>query len=721
MDLAERDTLEVATAERAGREEIRRVTMSALLRLGLVAAGVAWWRLVVDDTGTDAEAWLAIVVSVLALAVACVAQAQPSLGALAYVVLVFATALTCLQRGYASVAQALLVCAILLSGALVRPAVALPVGALSAGALWASDAALAPAAGLVWVAAIAVWLILRPLYDLMQRYSSQTVAAVTMSEQLRDERGKLGRTIKDLDLSYQLLRKTNRELALACQEADSLRSLRHRFATNLSHELRTPLNVILGFSRLVYGRPELYGFTQWPDDLRRDLAEIQRNAGYLSELVDDIIDLARADALAMPVRRVRTSLDRVVNEAVQAAGSLARSKGIELVAKVDGAVPPLMLDPVRIRQVLYNLLTNAIRCTDEGRVLVTAFARDGEAIVAVSDTGCGIPPAALESIFSEFHQVGRDRERDTGGKGLGLAIAKRFVQLHGGRIWAESEVGCGSVFSFSLPLQEKSVSLLQEGAVVPAAEAAAGKPAVLVVGDEGVASAYLRRRIEAYDFVPMEHAEVVSTAVQQHQAIAVILNLPVEPDAQQALRRALQADAPSVPVIECSLPSTSWLVSGHRFAAVLSKPLTYERLLATLDEVVQRRPPYSVLVADDDRSLVQLVTRFLDATEQGHSVTPAYSGEEALKRARRSAPDVALVDLLMPDKTGFEVAAQMSQDPRLRDVPVVAMTAATPGEDQLAAMGATFALTQKDPFRPGELVEMLAATLAVVTGAARGE
>ncbi|MHB0878192.1 MAG: ATP-binding response regulator, partial [Anaerolineae bacterium] len=699
MHLADREREQVAAAERAGGEEIRHSTLRTLLWIGFVVAAAAWWRLVIDERGSSETSWQVVAVTLLILVVAVVAEARPGVAAWLYVALVFATSVVFLAD-YEFVAQLLLVSATLLAGAVLRPVAAPLVGGLGAAVLLASDSTDVVPAALIWTLSVAVWLVLRPLYDLLRRYSRQTLDAVSMSEQLRDERGKLGRTIKDLDLSYQLLRKTNQELALACQEADSLRSLRHRFATNLSHELRTPLNVILGFSRLVYGRPGLYGFAQWPEDLRRDLAEIQRNAGYLSELVDDIVDLARADALAMPVRRENTTLNRVAEEAVQAAGSLAQSKGLQLVAALPRDLPSLPMDPVRVRQVLYNLLTNAIRCTDEGRVTVTARQQGDEVVVAVADTGCGIPAEALDSIFSEFHQVGRERVRENGGKGLGLAIAKRFVQLHGGRIWVESEVGRGSVFSFSLPLFDKSVSLAQEGAGMPAPQPVTSKPMVLVVGDEGVASAYLRRRIEAYEFASVEQAEAVPAAVEQSGAVAVILNLPLEHPAQENLRARLQANPPSVPVIECSLPSTSWLISGHRFAAVLSKPLSYERLIATLAEVVPGTPPYSVLVADDDRSLVQLVTRFLDATGEGHRVTPAYGGEEALKRARRCAPDVALVDLLMPDKTGFDVAAQMGQDPDLQAIPVVAMTAATPGEDQLAASGAAFGLVKREAFRP---------------------
>ena len=170
---------------------------------------------------------------------------------------------------------------------------------------------------------LSTWAALQPQYSLLLSTWERAAATGTLMERVQQERGELNKTIKSLDLSYQLLEKTNRELALARREAEMLRDLRTRFATNVSHELRTPLNIILGFSSLIYRNSHLYGFDHWPEALLRDLAQIQRNARHLSQLVDDVIDLARVDALAMPVRRELAQIGPVIREAVESVASMA--------------------------------------------------------------------------------------------------------------------------------------------------------------------------------------------------------------------------------------------------------------------------------------------------------------------------------------------------------------------------------------------------------------
>ena len=367
--------------------EIQRSTLIGLSVTTSLAAMATWWHLINASGAALSSVYTAIVVTLLFLASVAIASTASVLIAKAiYLALCYGIVCTLLFVNHLAPAAYLLLLPTAVAGALYGPRVSLGAAALSVALVWRAqpEAAALPAASLVF-AGICSYLVLRPLHELVRQHTGQSLRAIVLTEELRDQRGQLNRTIADLHASYQLLRKTNRELALACQEADALRDLRHRFATNLSHELRTPLNVILGFSRLLYSRPELYGFSQWPDDLRRDLAEVERNAGYLSDLVDDIIDLARVDALAMPVRREATELAPVVDEAVRAVGSLARHKGLSLTVACPTDLPQLPVDSVRIRQVLYNLLSNAIRHTDRGGVHVRLERREGEVEVSVED------------------------------------------------------------------------------------------------------------------------------------------------------------------------------------------------------------------------------------------------------------------------------------------------------------------------------------------------
>lgn len=601
----------------------------------------------------------------------------------------------------------LLVIPVLMAGALFSPIAAVAAGAVGWVAAVAAGLPVC-AAAVPMVAGVAGHLALRPLHDNLAVLWLQCARAMALSDELQSQRGKLNRTIKDLDASYQLLQQTNRELILARQEADALRQLRHSFATNLSHELRTPLNIILGFVNLIYLKPRLYGYASWAEALLRDLAEVRRNADYLAELVDDVVDLARADAMAMPIRRQMTDLRQLMEQTAGMTRSAARDRGLTL--EVQGpAGLEVYMDPVRIQQVLFNLVTNALRFTDHGSVTMSAVAGDEEVTVSVKDTGRGIPASELALIFDEFHQVGRPKSDPDHGKGLGLAIAKRLVQLHGGRIWVESVVGEGSTFCFTLPLRERPSP--RGGYSAPASPPRSRrKPRVVVVDEDGATTAYLRRRLEPYEFVAVT-AEEARNAIAEEQPVAVVVERTTLEGEGEALSPAdLPPDAL---LVECDLPSARWISGQHDFAAVLNKPIASEPLLDAVRRLAgcgagTRR----VLVVDDDRGFVRLITRMLEAAfGEGCQVSGAYSAASALARMRQERPDLVLLDLVLGDASGFDVLAEMRRDSGLAAVPVVAATAATPGEDQLATGGATFAVRRGGPFRPGELVRLLEAAL----------
>ncbi|NPV08086.1 MAG: response regulator [Anaerolineae bacterium] len=530
--------------------------------------------------------------------------------------------------------------------------------------------------------------------------------------QARERQGELNQAVKALDLAYRLLEESHYQTAVARREAEEWRDLKTRFATNLSHELRTPLNVILGFAQLIYRNPQLYGFDGWPEALMRDLVQVQRNAAYLSDLVNDIVDMARVDALAMPIRREQVNPVSLISEVLDTLSSVAQQKGILLRQDLAQPLPDLNVDPVRVRQVLFNLITNAIRFTDAGSVTVSAVVEGNEVVISVADTGRGIAPDQLEGIFDEFLQVGRPKEGEDPGKGLGLAIARRFVHLHGGRMWVRSEEGKGSTFYFALPLMDKTTarSVVRSSGALPRPSS---RPRVLVVDDDGVAAAYLERQLGGYEFVRVDSCNEAARQVVDVRPIAAIVN--VAPDSIDPL--PAETALAGVPLIHCVLPSIRWLSGHDRFDGMLGKPVSAESLLEVLDRFLERDRPASVLVADDDRSFVQLVTRTLQASGRpGIEVVPAYSGADALRRARRQRPDLVLMDLVMPELNGFEALERLRQDADLRHVPVVAVTAASPGEDDLAARGTTFSLRTRRPNGQRLVLQLIAGVLENARG-----
>ncbi|NPV08687.1 MAG: hybrid sensor histidine kinase/response regulator [Anaerolineae bacterium] len=703
-----------AGLDRATREEVRQSTFKAFLTASTLFAVWGWWHYYNGPASVPELRWMTLGTGLALLSVCVLAVEGSRWSRPAYLITVGAAITLCQWMQIFPHAGYLWALAALVAGALVHPVAGVAAGALGAAVTMSLGAGGLPEASVSVFGGVLVWLALRPLYDLLRRYSAQSLEAVTLAERLRDERAKLNRTIRDLDASYRLMERTSRELALACREADALRDLRHQFATNLSHELRTPLNIILGFSRLVYSHPEMYGYDGWGRELMRDLAEIQRSAGYLSQLVDDIVDLARADALSMPVRREPCDIAALAREAVELVRNLARGRGIAVELRLGEAGEPIAADPVRIRQVLFNLLTNAVRHTESGTVTVMVREEGDEVVVTVRDTGRGIPAAELETIFSEFYQLGQPVHGEEPGKGLGLAIAKRFVQLHGGRIWVESEVGVGSSFHFSLPRISKSFS-----SPLPAAAPAYGaklQPQVLLLGDDGPAGHYLSRRLEGFQFVPVPDLSAGAADGDLARASAVLINRPLSGGDDDGTERLLNLLPPHLPVIECCLPTPAWLRDRGLFAEVLTKPVGSDALLAVVHRFVGDKEKARILVADDDRGFTRLISRMLNADgPSGLELLTAYSGDEALGKARSQRPDLILMDLLMPGMPGFEAAEAIRADPELSQVPVVAVTAATPGEDRVEASGASLTVLKRGGFSPGELTGLLQHTLEELT------
>ncbi|HEX6026772.1 MAG TPA: ATP-binding protein, partial [Solirubrobacter sp.] len=259
------------------------------------------------------------------------------------------------------------------------------------------------------------------------------------------------------------LNETTRELARLDAEqraaADALRSLNVRleqaskakseFLANMSHELRTPLNAILGFTEMIID--ELYG--EVPAELKEPLADIQTNGKHLLRLINDVLDLSKIEAGRMELSLGDYAVDDVVSTVRASLRSLASDKGLEFTTEVPPDLPVAYGDGKRITQCLLNLAGNALKFTKEGRVVI-GVEREGDLLrYRVSDTGIGIPADQIEAVFAEFRQVDATTTRDFGGTGLGLSITKKFVELHGGRIWVESEVHKGSTFYFTIPLR----------------------------------------------------------------------------------------------------------------------------------------------------------------------------------------------------------------------------------------------------------------------------
>jgi signal transduction histidine kinase len=274
-----------------------------------------------------------------------------------------------------------------------------------------------------------------------------------------------------------LLRTFATQSALAIQNArlfheiaDKSRLLeaasRHKseFLANMSHELRTPLNAILGFSEVLAERM----FGEVNEKQAEYLQDILSSGRHLLSLINDILDLSKVEAGRLELELGPFHLPTALDNALTLVRERATRHGITLTQTVDERVGDIVADERKVKQILLNLLSNAVKFTPEGgQVGVTATAAEGIVTIAVRDTGIGIAPEDQAAIFEEFRQVGREDARKQEGTGLGLTLAKKFVELHGGRIWVQSQVGQGSTFSFTLPVRPGGTSSSDQGGGAP--------------------------------------------------------------------------------------------------------------------------------------------------------------------------------------------------------------------------------------------------------------
>ncbi|HEY4910968.1 MAG TPA: ATP-binding protein [Methylomirabilota bacterium] len=277
--------------------------------------------------------------------------------------------------------------------------------------------------------------------------------STTVTVDNRDEFGALAaqmnRMSAELNRLYEEQRAAARQLETLNTQLARASQAKSEFLANMSHELRTPMNAILGFTEMILD--DIYG--EVPPDVRGPVQDVRTCGQQLLRLINDVLDLSKIEAGRMELSLTDYSVQEVVETAQTSLRSLAAEKGLEFTADVQPDVPIAYGDGKRITQCLINLVGNALKFTKQGRVAISARLEGDHVVYSVADTGIGIPTDQLDHIFGEFRQVDASISREFGGTGLGLSITKTFVELHGGRIWVESEPGRGSTFHFAIPLR----------------------------------------------------------------------------------------------------------------------------------------------------------------------------------------------------------------------------------------------------------------------------
>jgi len=574
---------------------------------------------------------------------------------------------------------------------------------------------------IIWGIFLLAWLSSRPTQTAIHWSWESYDQARKQLELARERQVELSQITQDLARDNEQMARLNQLLGAARRAAEVAERSKAEFAANVSHELRTPLNMIIGFSEMILQAPHTYS-SNLPPALLADLEVIHRNSQHLSSLIDDVLDLSRIEAGQMALARERVTISEIIEAALVAVQPLFKSKGLYLQAEVDGDLPPVFCDRTRIREVVLNLLSNAGRFTEQGGVHIHAWRDRNEILISVADTGPGIAPADKDRIFQPFEQLDSSIRRRYGGSGLGLAISKSFVELHGGRMWLTSQVGQGTTFFLSLPIDPPAASEAdvarwlsadweyQQRTHRSAPPTSPPQPRLVVVERDQALARLLSRYLDGKDIVPVNSLQEAVQEMSRAPAQALLIN---EPSVSRALEDMQEASfvAQETPVIICSVPGMRQAAEALGAADYLIKPLSQDKLLAALDRLAL--PGNTLLVVDDEPEASRLYLRMFASAGRRYHVLRATNGQQALRLLQEQHPDAVLLDLVMPEMDGFRLLEAKSQDPDLCNIPVIVISARDPAGQPIVSR--SLAVTRAGGISASQLLECIAGLTTVLS------
>lgn len=564
---------------------------------------------------------------------------------------------------------------------------------------------------------------------------------------IKNEDGRITGILKTgLDITAH--RRSEVKLIQAKLEAEEANNSKSEFLANMSHELRTPLNSIIGFSDILLEKV----FGELNEKQFRYISNISTSGKHLLVLINDILDLSKVEAGKMELHYSEFSIDPVFEEVKAVFSPLVQVKSIEVTFNVESDFTTLEADRGRLIQILYNLVSNAIKFTPNGgKVSIYCKKSGNRALISVIDTGIGISAEDQIKLFQPFIQLDASATRQYCGTGLGLALVKKIVNLHQGDIWVESDQGKGSNFTFAVPLRKplelrkaseigledvtiefemnkaaalsvkENVEDLQEEIELPEIylpEKGDTKQGLILVVDDDKNSSELLSIIlkdAGYSVAFLYNGKSVLKVAKNLKPDIITLDVFLPDTNGWLVLRQLKNDphTTSIPVLIISMTNNNEL--GITLGATYSftKPVKRIELVNSLREISGKfRFEYpKILIIDDDENTVELLSSMIEP--EGFDVIKAYSGREGLQKLfSEQQPDILILDLMMPEISGFDVISSMRADVRTKDIPLIVCTSGELTEKNLEELnselkGHLISILKKGTFGRKELINKI--------------
>jgi signal transduction histidine kinase/CheY-like chemotaxis protein len=553
--------------------------------------------------------------------------------------------------------------------------------------------------GLFWMAIFACWAMLAVLFSiylpinqmanwLNERYEHST----HILKEDRDRKVELEQALSGLANANRQMALANKKMAELSRVAEDAQKAKSMFVVNVSHEFRTPLNMIIGLIDLMINNPENYDVILSPK-MRKDFEVISRNCEHLTNMVSDVLDLTRVETGRLVLYREWVNLREIIDKGVMVIRPLLDKKHLFFKLEIPDGLPNIYCDRIRVQQVILNLLSNAARFTDKGGISMLVTSNDTQVTIQVTDTGSGIPAEDRDRIFEPFWQ-GRDPIwQKKGGSGIGLSLSKEFVYLHGGYMWFESEPNQGTSFFVTLPISPpleplaKPSHSIKEDWVWKENDFQSAKinstsqmikPRIIIYDETETLYPRFVHYTDKVEFVNLADINQIN---REGLAKAFIINAPSFEKLWPMVQTAMDTPTPTT-VIGCSIPGEFRRALETGATGYLIKPIRMEDLQRILDSVT--RPVHNILLVDDDVEVLQLYKRMLLTCDPSLEICTISNAVEAVQEATQRPPDLMFLDIVMPEKSGWQVLEEISWLKNEKAFPIYFVTAQDP-VDQLVS------------------------------------